>query len=62
MSAALILSRALALIEAGQAAAELAARSMEAANNGDQAKADEYLAAARARYAAARDKWDAAAT
>jgi cellobiose-specific phosphotransferase system component IIA len=60
MSALALLSKAMLLIEAGQSAASLATRAMEAANNGDQAAADKYLEEARQRYADAREKWDTA--
>ncbi len=58
MSALAVLSKAIALIEAGQSAAALAARAMEAANNGDQAASDAYLEQAREKYAEARKEWD----
>lgn len=38
----------------------LATKSIEAANNGDAAKAKDFLEQARSRYDAARAKWDAA--
>lgn len=47
-------------LRAATETADLFARAMEAANNGDEAAADNYLLAARARYDASRDAWDAA--
>lgn len=58
MSAVAILTNAGALISAGQDILSLVARSIEAANNGDQATADALLEAARQRYADARKNWD----
>lgn len=39
---------------------KLATSSIEAANNGDATKAQEFLEEARAKYDAARAKWNAA--
>jgi hypothetical protein len=41
-------------------AADLYGRALEAANNGDEQAAEEYLSRVRARYADTRDAWDAA--
>lgn len=60
MSALAVLYKAMALIEAGQSAANLATRAIDAANNGDQAAADKYLEEAREKYASAREAWDKA--
>jgi hypothetical protein len=47
-------------LDAATAAANLYARAAEAANNGDQQVAEEYLRQARERYDASRAAWDAA--
>lgn len=48
------------LLRAATEAANLAARALEASNNGDEAAAREYLTQARAHYDASRAAWDAA--
>ena len=52
------ITAALKIMSAAQEAANLAARAIEAANNGNEEEAKEYLEKARSRYAASRDAWD----
>lgn len=47
-------------LRAATEAADLFARAIEAANNGDEIAARNYLAAARGRYDESRAAWDAA--
>lgn len=44
-------------LRAATEAADLFARALEAANNDDQQQAERYLAQARSRYDAARERW-----
>ena len=52
------ITAALKFMTAAQEAAALATRAIEAANNGDEEGAKEYLEQARSRYAESRAAWD----
>lgn len=60
MPAAAAIITALKILAAANEAAALATKAIEAANNGDDEAAQDYLAQSQARYDAARDGWDAA--
>jgi hypothetical protein len=54
------LAQIIAAIQAGLALAEAGSKALNAANNGDDAKARQYLRDARTHFDSARSDWDAA--
>ncbi len=60
MGTVAIITGAVEVVAAASRAIELANRAIEAANNGDEGKAEQYLAESRERFSAAKAEWDAA--
>lgn len=55
-----LLTQGAVMAQAVSAVSETVSKAIEAANNGDDAKATAYLAEARGHFSSASAKWDAA--